>query len=255
MAKMKPQTLERCIEICDTLPVKYSALAALGISTGGRIAEILTLRRRDLITDSGDLREEIQILQVKQKRKASTYQQIKDLTAQVQQMQSEIIRLQNVKINMFGEDIGNPPRKPAPRSQPKQPARRYRTLAMPAELAGYIIAHLNADARRGYIRPDDYVFRGRNPGTPLNTRAAYRAFTRHLGAGYGTHWLRKSYAHLMYDLFKDKYGGDSYRAAREVQQLLGHKSIETTARYLCLDNTTRAETVRDFFHQWKAAQE
>jgi len=67
MAKMKPQQLGRCIEICNSLPVKYAAIVAIGVSTGCRISEILALRRSDLIKN-GELRHEIQFVKLKARK-------------------------------------------------------------------------------------------------------------------------------------------------------------------------------------------
>lgn len=234
MGKMKPQPIADCRAILERLPTKYAALAALGIATGGRIAELLSLRRGDLIDrDTMDIRPEIRILKLKSRRCSTLARGLMEI--------KQYIADEAAPRNYRGEIINRPPPPPS-----KPPPKQYRRFIIPAELEHYIAAHLNADATRGYIHRDDYVFRGRN-GKPLQTRAAYATFTRYLGRGYGTHWLRKTYATFMYSTFIVRYDGDAFRAAREVQLLLGHKSIDTTARYLCLDTLNRAETIRAAF--------
>lgn len=70
MAKMLPQPLTRCKEICDGLSTKYAAIVAIGISTGCRISEILALTRADLI-ENGAFKEEIEFVKLKTRRKST----------------------------------------------------------------------------------------------------------------------------------------------------------------------------------------
>ena len=236
MATMQPQTIEAARAILDTLPPKYAALAALGIATGGRISELLALRRGDLIdAEKMDFRAEVKIIKLKTRPRQSISRRLDKL--------EELIKERNAPRNFAGErlDGWTPP-------APKPPAKQYRRFTIPQGLRHYIAAHLNEEARRGYIHAGDYVFRGRNGG-PMQPQAARHFFARHLGANHGTHWLRKTYANFMYSVFSARYGGDTYRAAREVQTLLGHRNIETTARYLRLDTANRAEVVRNAFDE------
>ena len=236
MATMQPQPIEAARAILDTLPTKYAALAALGIATGGRISELLALRRGDLIdAEQMDFRAEIKIIKLKTRPRQSLGRRLDEL--------EELIKERNAPRNCFGERLDRQPPKPQ-----KPPAKQYRRFTIPQGLRHYIADHLNAEARRGYIHAADYVFRGRG-GDPLQPQAARHFFARHLGANHGTHWLRKTYANFMYGVFSARYGGDTYRAAREVQALLGHRNIETTARYLRLDTANRAEVVQSAFDE------
>lgn len=50
MPGMKSLPLPEVTALMDKLPVKYRAIIAIGVTTGCRITEILSLRRFDLLT-------------------------------------------------------------------------------------------------------------------------------------------------------------------------------------------------------------
>lgn len=65
MSRMNGMPLKDACKLLDRLPVKYAALAALGLSTGARISEILALRRGDLFDALGALRTELTMVRLK----------------------------------------------------------------------------------------------------------------------------------------------------------------------------------------------
>ena len=53
-----------------------------------------------------------------------------------------------------------------------------------------------------------------------------------LGRGYGTHWMRKTFAYEMFYHFLDEKNSDPMRALELTRQALGHERIDTTVKYL-----------------------
>jgi len=88
------------------------------------------------------------------------------------------------------------------------------------------------------VRPKEWLFPGQDPSQPLSREAVGQAVT-HAGQRAGLtkdpspHSLRHAYAvHLL------EAGTD----VRKIQLLLGHRSLSTTARYLCLATHTVCTT-------------
>ena len=82
-------------------------------------------------------------------------------------------------------------------------------------------------------RPRPWLFPGDRPGAPLTTRAVNRACRKahrrcQIPKPITPHSLRHAFAvHLL------EAGTD----VRTIQVLLGHRSLDTTARYLCIATT------------------
>ena len=108
---------------------------------------------------------------------------------------------------------------------------RRRYMAIPAGWRPWIERHLLDEEQRGYDRPDDLVFRGKN-GRPLSRLTVYRVFRQRLGDGYGTHWMRKTFAQEMFRYYLSRNRRDPMRALELTRQALGHARLDTTVRYL-----------------------
>lgn len=184
MPGMKPLPLTDAITVMRSLPPKYAAIIAIGMTTGCRISEVLSLRRFDLIDREGLLRDRISFLLLKKRKKD------KDTEKTV-----------------------------------------HRKLQIPPDFRPVISAHLNNDARKGYDRPDHYVFRGKN-GRHLSRITVYHVFRKMLGEGYGTHWMRKTFAKLIFQFFLAANREDPMRALELTRRALAHQRIDTTVRYL-----------------------
>ena len=194
MAGMRRIELKEALSLCGELPVKYAALVAIGVTTGCRISEITALRRRDLIDERGNFREEIAFLRLKSRRGPKT-----------------------------------------------------RRASIPEAWRIFVIRLLEAESERGRSKPDDYVFRGKN-GRPLSRLAAYRYFRERLGAGHGTHWMRKTFAYEMFRCFMSRYATDPLRALDLTRRTLGHEQIQTTICYLGIDECEIAEVQKEVFN-------
>ena len=195
MAGMRSLPLREVLQVLSQLDTKYAALAAIGVTTGCRISELLLLRRADLISPDGVIRERIRFVQLKTKSSEE----------------------------------------------------RHRRLIIPADFQYAVKAHLHADAKRGFERPDDFVFRG-TKGRALNRRTCYRVFRGILGSGYGTHWMRKTFAQEIYKYFLLQTPDDMLRALDLTRQALGHARIDTTIKYLGLNYTAIDDAQASIFN-------
>lgn len=178
---MKSIPLPEVLAALEKMSAKYAALAAIGVTTGCRISELLSLRRGDLVNESGALKEHVKFVKLKARSDHAS-----------------------------------------------------RTLLIPPDFQGYIVSHLLDESRKGYEMAADYVFRGANR-QPLQRQAVYNTFRRLLGKGYGTHWMRKTFAQELYKYFLEENPSDSLRALDLTRQALGHKQIDTTIKYLGLE--------------------
>lgn len=178
MSGMKALPLPDVLKLLDKLPVKYQAICAIGVTTGCRITEILSLRRFDLLTREGYLKDRIAFLKLKTKN-----------------------------------------------------GLLHRKIAIPETYRPYIIRHLQREEEKGYDRPDDVVFRGRM-GQPLSRLTVYHLFREKLGEGYGTHWMRKTFAQELFRYFIRENPTDPMRALELTRRALGHARLDTTVKYL-----------------------
>ncbi|MBR7145671.1 MAG: site-specific integrase [Lentisphaeria bacterium] len=182
MPGMRSLPLPAVLQTLNRLDTKYAALAAIGVTTGCRISEILSLTRRDLITADGKFKDRIKFVKLKSKSE-----------------------------------------KP-----------QHRQLIIPEDFQKWVKKHLTEEAKRGYERPDDYVFRGKMC-RHLSRTACYQVFREVLGKGYGTHWMRKTFAQEIYKYLLQETPNDMLRALDLTRQALGHARIDTTIKYLGLN--------------------
>lgn len=113
---------------------------------------------------------------------------------------------------------------------------KHRFIAIPKPYQPFILQHLVNEEQKGYDRPDDLVFRGHN-GKPMSRLTVYHMYRQYLGDGYGTHWMRKTFAQELFKYFIKKYRKDPMRALEITRQALGHARIDTTVKYLGITET------------------
>lgn len=181
MPGMKSLPLPDVAALLRHLPLKYQAICAIGVTTGCRITEILSLRRFDLLTREGKMKDRIAFLKLKAK-------------------------------NRDGAPI-------------------HRKMSIPESYRPYIIRHLIREEKRGYDRPDDLVFRG-HLGMPLSRITVYRIFREKLGEGFGTHWMRKTFAQEIFHFFIRSNPADPMQALEMTRRALSHARLDTTVKYL-----------------------
>lgn len=180
------QKVSDCFE--GTYEVRNRSLFMLGVSTGGRISELLSLTIGDVYQNGqpvGDLLFDKSIVKGGENSRA-------------------------VPVNIDGRDA-----------------------------VDALIAWHREKYRK--IRPSRPLFpsRNRNGSVPMNRQTAHemlkKAFVKAgLNGKLATHSLRKSFAQRVYE-----HSGDIYL----VQELLGHKSVATTQKYIGINYATARETV------------
>ena len=184
MPGMRSLPLPVVLKLLDELPEKYACLAAIGVTTGCRITELLLLQRHDLIKRDGTIKEEINFIKLKS-----------------------------------GSDKVI-----------------HRKLSIPASYHKYIVAHLLSEEQHGYDMPSNWVFRGKL-GDHLSRHTAYNTFRKLLGSGYGTHWMRKTFAQEIFKFFLEENTRDPMRALELTRRGLGHARIDTTVKYLGINES------------------
>ncbi len=211
MSGMKSLPLAKVADLVPALPAKYAAIAAIGVTTGCRITEILSLRRFDLLTRDGKLKDRIAFLKLKNTRRNA---------------------------------------KPDRASQPKL---THRKLSIPRAYRPFILRHLRDEERRGYDRPDDLVFRG-TLGRALSRLTVYRFFRARLGEGYGTHWMRKTFAQELFRYFVNENRNDPMRALELTRRALGHAQLDTTVKYLGITDAAIEEAQERIFTERRSSK-
>lgn len=134
---------------------------------------------------------------------------------------------------------------------------KHRSLAIPQNLQRFIIRHLAQEAERGFTQSYHHVFRGKFRGAPKDKRApasvplsrlsVYREFRKVLGDGYGTHWMRKTFAYEIFYYFLKQNSNDPMRALELTRSALGHARIDTTVKYLGLMEQSIEEAQNELF--------
>jgi len=195
MPGMKSLPLPEVLRLLEKLPLKYQAICAIGVTTGCRITEILSLRRFDLLTREGKFKDRIAFLKLKSKG---------------------------------GKAL-------------------HRKMAIPDAYRPYILGHLLREEEKGYDRPDDLVFRGRL-GRPLSRLTVYHMFRDKLGEGYGTHWMRKTFAQELFRYFIRNNPADPMRALELTRRALGHARIDTTVKYLGITEESIEQAQKAIFN-------
>jgi len=196
MSGMQAIPLDQFEKLVDTLPHKWAALCAIGVTTGCRISELVSLRRFDLLDRDGHLKEKVSFLRLKRKGKGPL----------------------------------------------------HRVLSIPPEYRPYVMRHLREEELRGFDRPDGYVFRGKN-GQHLSRQTAWAYFRRILGTRHGTHWMRKTFAKEMFRGFVKAAPDDPMRALELTRKSLAHARIDTTVRYLGIQDEEIDATQNDIFRR------
>ena len=119
---------------------------------------------------------------------------------------------------------------------------------IPPAYRPYIIRHLIREDQKGYDRPDDLIFRGKM-GKPLSRLTVYHIFRTMLGEGYGTHWMRKTFAQELFRYFIQDNPADPMRALELTRRALGHARIDTTVKYLGIHETNIEKAQKEIFKE------
>lgn len=125
---------------------------------------------------------------------------------------------------------------------------KHRTLSIPPDYQEYVLRFLREEERRGYDRPDTFVFRGKR-GRQLSRFAVWSFFRSSFGKGHGTHWMRKTYAQEFFAELQKMHPNDPMRALELTRRTLAHVRIDTTVRYLGIDDDEIEEVRNKIFRR------
>jgi hypothetical protein len=105
--------------------------------------------------------------------------------------------------------------------------------------------HFRRMDAKGRAGNEDFVFQGRGM-RPLTRLAVYAYFRKRLGRGYGTHWMRKTFARAMHAFYTRVCSGDDALSPIErVRQDLAHARLETTVAYLDINSQVSTEQAQE----------
>lgn len=110
-----------------------------------------------------------------------------------------------------------------------------------------LLVHLEA---QGFLFGEDFLFQS-HKGGPLSYSGAWRcfrlaAFKAKIPGGVGTHSMRKTFANNAYmNMRKKRAAGSPIDPLRSVSELLGHKDINTTIKYLSFCQDDIKETLEE----------
>ena len=104
----------------------------------------------------------------------------------------------------------------------------------------------------GAIRSENYLFCYSFNREPIHRSTAWKNFNKiynelKLNSTHGNHGFRKAFGVMNLNYWTTFYNGDSLKAARQIQKLFKHGSLETTLAYLDLDNDNPQESLKDAF--------
>lgn len=122
----------------------------------------------------------------------------------------------------------------------------HRKLSIPPDFRSYVLRHLREEELRGYDMPGDFVFRGKH-GKSLSRHTCYNKFRALLGGGHGTHWMRKTFAQELFRYLLEENPADPMRALELTRQALDHERIDTTVRYLGINETAITKAQNSIF--------
>lgn len=203
MPGMRSVPLPEVLSLLDMLPAKYACLAAIGVTTGCRITELLLLQRHDLLNSDGRLKEEIAFVKLKSRKKKKESEE------------SKIV---------------------------------HRKISIPPDFHSYVLRHLQEEEARGYDMPSDFVFRGKG-GKSLSRHTCYQKFRDLLGSGHGTHWMRKTFAQELFRYLLRQNSADPMRALELTRRALDHERIDTTVRYLGINESAISTAQNAIFNK------
>lgn len=128
--------------------------------------------------------------------------------------------------------------------------KKHRVVRIPEVFFPFVERQLNIEYARGRCSDDDWAFPGQR-GKHISRFAAYRTFRTYLGAGFGTHWMRKTNGINIYRHYLKKYAGDPVQAIEASRRALEHSRVDNTVKYLGIVeddlDAARDEIFKDIF--------
>lgn len=240
-----PRDLARVIEAMrGRFVLRNRALVVVGVRTGFRIAELLSLTLGDVVADGSreagwTWRERISVpprrlkggavstgsrpsLPVPKRVRASVLPWLRRLMAE-----GRLTRRQGAWVGIDWEALIAEPRLPGRKGRRRVEGR---SVPMHVDVPRALAPWLEQLRQLGFMRREDFLFQSHARGNrAITTSQAWRVFKTALGRvgildATGTHMLRKSFAQMVMEAFS----GDIFKTA----QALGHADVKSTQAYM-----------------------
>lgn len=196
-------------------------LFAVGLNTGFRISELLSLTVGDVVTKNGEITKFVSVRRANMKGgKAAPLEH---------DMPPVICYVIDFLVNNYGLQL---------KKTAKKKSASGRTVMLNHSARRALVPWLYELARMGFIHGTDPLWPSIRTGLAMGRCQFWRVLTNAfkavgLDGRLGTHSMRKTFATVIYEEYLSRVAmGEPIDAFRETSKMLGHEVITSTDKYL-----------------------
>lgn len=225
MRGCRPLTLEEIPKVVAAMNLKTGlrdrTLFAVGLNTGFRISELLSLTVGDVVTQNGEITKFVSVRRANMKGgKAAPLEE---------DMPPFICYIINYAVNNYGLQL---------KKNTKKKLASGRTVILNHSARRALVPWLHELSRTGFIHGTDPLWPSIRTGMALGRIQFWRVLVNAfkavgLDGRLGTHSMRKTFANVIYEEYLARVAmGEPIDAFRETSKMLGHEVITSTDKYL-----------------------